>query len=44
MGRRPNDKLLAGYILITLGTPERTAEPIAIRFQDVRFEAVEQPD
>lgn len=44
MGRRTNDKLLAGYILITLGTSERTAEPIAIRFQDVRFEAVEQPD
>ena len=41
MGRRPNYKLLADYILITLGTSERTAEPIAIRFQDVRFEAVE---
>lgn len=44
VGRRPNYKLLADYILITLGTSERTAEPIAIRFQDVRFEAVEQPD
>ncbi|MTE24625.1 tyrosine-type recombinase/integrase [Microbacterium sp. ZXX196] len=44
VGRRPNFKLLADYILITLGTSERTAEPIAIRFQDVRFEAVEQPD
>lgn len=44
VGRRPNYKLLTDYILITLGTSERTAEPIAIRFQDVRFEAVEQPD
>lgn len=44
VGRRPNFKLLADYILITLGTSERTAEPIAIRFQDVKFEAVEQPD
>jgi integrase len=44
VGRRPGYKLLADYILITLGTSERTAEPIAIRFQDVRFEAVEQPD
>ncbi len=44
LGRRPNYKLLTNYILITLGTSERTAEPIAIRFQDVRFEAVEQPD
>lgn len=44
VGRRPNFKLLADYILITLGTSERTSEPIAIRFQDVRFEAVEQPD
>ncbi|WP_454118901.1 phage integrase central domain-containing protein [Microbacterium lacticum] len=44
VGRRPNYKLLADYILITLGTSERTAEPVAIRFQDVRFEAVEQPD
>ncbi|MFS2241477.1 phage integrase central domain-containing protein [Microbacterium sp. OR16] len=44
VGRRPNYKLLADYILITLGTSQRTAEPIAIRFQDVRFEAVEQPD
>ena len=33
---------LADYILITLGTSERTAEPIAIRFQDVRFEAVDE--
>lgn len=44
VGRRPNYKLLADYILITLGTSQRTAELIAIRFQDVRFEAVEQPD
>jgi len=44
VGRRPNFKLLADYILVTLGTSERTSEPIAIRFQDVRFEAVEQPD
>lgn len=40
----PRTGLLADYILITLGTSERTSEPIAIRFQDVRFEAVEQPD
>lgn len=44
VGRRPNFKLLADYILITLGTSERTAEPIAIRFEDVKFEAVEQAD
>lgn len=44
VGRRPNFKLLTDYILITLGTSERIAEPTAIRFQDVRFEAVEQPD
>ncbi len=44
VGRRPNFKLLNEYILITLGTSGRTAEPMAIRFQDVRFEASEQPD
>lgn len=35
VGRRPNYKLLADYILITLGTSERTAEPIAIQVVDV---------
>lgn len=44
VGRRPNFALLADYILITLGTSERIAEPIAIRFQDVRFEAVAHSD
>lgn len=44
VGQRPGYKRLADYILITLGTSEGTVESIAIRFQDVRLEAVEQPD